>query len=189
MNDSENIEEPQNDANDDDGVQNGLDASRHGDETIHQPQQNANHDQDDHELNERHDGFFSFFARRHPASQVVDPFLCAGSRADAPMWNEVEPGISRRFRLKLGYSVSLRFFCFPTNDIVEERPADVCPFAHTFVLCLPESGGRPGPGRVNAAIGLRRVVRAEVCRPSGGATCRQNVFEEANTVNEVRSSG
>jgi len=68
MNDSENIQQPQNDANHDDRVQNGLDASRHGDETIHQPQQNADYDQDDYKLNEGHDGFLSFFARVHPAS-------------------------------------------------------------------------------------------------------------------------
>ena len=56
------------------------------------------------------------------------------------MWNEVEPGISGRFRLKLGYPVSLRSFYFPTNDMLEETPTEVCPFAHTFVFCLRKPG-------------------------------------------------
>jgi hypothetical protein len=42
---SKYVEEPQHYANDDDSVQDRLDASGHGDETIHQPQQNADYDQ------------------------------------------------------------------------------------------------------------------------------------------------
>ena len=51
MKKSEYIQKPQNQANDDDGVQDRLDASCHGDEAIHQPQQNANYDQDCYKLN------------------------------------------------------------------------------------------------------------------------------------------
>jgi hypothetical protein len=39
------VKEPQHYANDDDGVQDGLDTACHGDETIHQPQEDANDDQ------------------------------------------------------------------------------------------------------------------------------------------------
>jgi hypothetical protein len=72
MKHSKNIQQPQNDANHDDRVQNGLDASRHGNETIHEPEQNPDYDQDDHKLNEGHDGFFSFFARRRSSARVAD---------------------------------------------------------------------------------------------------------------------
>jgi hypothetical protein len=39
------VEEPQHYADDHDCVQDGLDAARHGDEAIHQPQQDAHDDQ------------------------------------------------------------------------------------------------------------------------------------------------
>jgi hypothetical protein len=42
---SKYVEEPQHDANDDDGIQDRLDTACHGDETIHQPQKDANNDQ------------------------------------------------------------------------------------------------------------------------------------------------
>jgi hypothetical protein len=42
---SKYVEEPQHHANDDDCVQDRLNASGHGDETIHQPQEDANDDQ------------------------------------------------------------------------------------------------------------------------------------------------
>jgi hypothetical protein len=45
MKKSEYIQKPQNHANDDDGVQDRLDASCHGNETIHQPQKDAYDDQ------------------------------------------------------------------------------------------------------------------------------------------------
>ena len=41
---SKYIQEPQHYANDYDGVQDRLDAAGHGDETIHQPQEDANDD-------------------------------------------------------------------------------------------------------------------------------------------------
>jgi hypothetical protein len=42
---SKYIEEPQHNADDDDRVQDRLNAARHRDETIHQPQQDAHYDQ------------------------------------------------------------------------------------------------------------------------------------------------
>jgi hypothetical protein len=60
-----------------------------------------------------------FFARRHPASLVVDACCRFGPRADATLWSGVEPGISGWFRLKLRYYFSLWYcfslpsFCFP----------------------------------------------------------------------------
>jgi hypothetical protein len=42
---SKYVEEPQHHANDDDSIQDRFDASGHGDETIHQPQQNTDYDQ------------------------------------------------------------------------------------------------------------------------------------------------
>jgi hypothetical protein len=64
MKKSEYIQKPQNQANDDDGVQDRLDASCHGNETIHQPQEDTNDDQGDQNLNERHTFHLSVFAAR-----------------------------------------------------------------------------------------------------------------------------
>jgi hypothetical protein len=58
---SKYIEEPQHHADDDDCVQDRLNAARHGYETIHQPQQNAHYDQGYENLNERHT-FFTFLS-------------------------------------------------------------------------------------------------------------------------------
>jgi hypothetical protein len=41
-----NIQEPQNHENDHDGIQDRLDGSCHRDETVNQPEENPNHDQD-----------------------------------------------------------------------------------------------------------------------------------------------
>ncbi len=62
MEQSKYVEEPDNDANDHDGVQDRLDASCHGDETIHQPQEDAHDDQCYENLNERH-SFLPFCLR------------------------------------------------------------------------------------------------------------------------------
>jgi hypothetical protein len=43
---SENVEKPEHDNYHDDGVQDGFNGSLHGDETVHQPQQNTHDDQD-----------------------------------------------------------------------------------------------------------------------------------------------
>jgi hypothetical protein len=48
---SENIQQPQNDGDNHDAVQDGLDRSLHGDEAIHQPQQDTHHDENFQELN------------------------------------------------------------------------------------------------------------------------------------------
>jgi hypothetical protein len=50
MNHSKYIQEPEHNNYDHDGVQNGLDASCHGNEAIHQPQEDAYHDQDYHKV-------------------------------------------------------------------------------------------------------------------------------------------
>ncbi len=54
MKKSEHIQKPQNHANDHDCVQDRLDATCHGDETIHQPQEDADDDQGEQNLKERH---------------------------------------------------------------------------------------------------------------------------------------
>jgi len=46
MKKSKNIQEPQNYDNDRDGIQDRLDGSCHWDETVNQPEENPNHDQD-----------------------------------------------------------------------------------------------------------------------------------------------
>jgi len=46
MDQSEDTQEPEHHSDDDDRVQDRLDAPRHGDKAIHKPQQNANYDQD-----------------------------------------------------------------------------------------------------------------------------------------------
>jgi hypothetical protein len=47
MEQSKCVEEPQHDANDDDCIQDRLDTACHGDEPIHQPQEDPNDDQSD----------------------------------------------------------------------------------------------------------------------------------------------
>ena len=78
MEQSKHVQEPQNDDDHHDGVQDGFDTASHGDETVHQPQQNADYDQGDKNLNERHDLFASFFARRHTGAARRD---CLNARA------------------------------------------------------------------------------------------------------------
>jgi hypothetical protein len=46
MKKSKNIQEPQNYENDHDGIQDRLDGACHRDETVNQPEENPNHDQD-----------------------------------------------------------------------------------------------------------------------------------------------
>jgi hypothetical protein len=65
MEQSKYVQEPQNDDDHHDGVQDGFDTASHGDETVHQPQQDTDYDQGNKNLNERHDVFASFFARGH----------------------------------------------------------------------------------------------------------------------------
>jgi hypothetical protein len=59
------VEEPKHDTDDHDRVQDGLDTACHGDETIHQPQQDAHYDQGYENLNERHAFYLSVCAARH----------------------------------------------------------------------------------------------------------------------------
>jgi hypothetical protein len=54
MKEPEDIQDPQNHGNHHDAVQDGLDGGLHGDEAIHQPQQNAHYYQNFQELNQRH---------------------------------------------------------------------------------------------------------------------------------------
>jgi hypothetical protein len=51
MKQPKNIQDPQNHRNNHDAVQNGLDGSLHGNETIHQPQEDTHHDQNFQQLN------------------------------------------------------------------------------------------------------------------------------------------
>jgi hypothetical protein len=54
MEDPKNIQEPQNYENDRDGIQDRLDGSGHRDETVNQPEENSNDDQDQEYVNQRH---------------------------------------------------------------------------------------------------------------------------------------
>jgi hypothetical protein len=45
MKQPKDIQQPQDDRNDNDAIQNGLDRSLHGNEAIHQPQQDANYNE------------------------------------------------------------------------------------------------------------------------------------------------
>jgi hypothetical protein len=56
---SEYIEEPQHDANDHERVQDRLDATCHGYETIDKPQEDAHYDQGYENLHERHTFYLS----------------------------------------------------------------------------------------------------------------------------------
>ena len=47
----ENVQEPQDNGNDHDGVQDRLNGARHWYESVDEPEKNANHDQDHHYLN------------------------------------------------------------------------------------------------------------------------------------------
>jgi len=60
MEQSKYVEEPQNDANNHHRVQYRLDTACHGDEAIHQPQQDTHDDQGYENLNERH-SFLPFY--------------------------------------------------------------------------------------------------------------------------------
>jgi len=51
MENPKNIQEPQNYENDRDGIQDRLDGSCHRDETVYQPEENPNHDQDQEDVN------------------------------------------------------------------------------------------------------------------------------------------
>jgi hypothetical protein len=48
---SENAQEPQDNANDYDSIQDRLNGAGHGDESINEPEDNANHDQGSHYVN------------------------------------------------------------------------------------------------------------------------------------------
>jgi hypothetical protein len=54
MKEPKDVQDPQNHGNHHDAVQDGLDGGLHGDEAIHQPQQNAHYYQNFQELNQRH---------------------------------------------------------------------------------------------------------------------------------------
>ena len=80
---SKNIEEPQDDANNHDCVQDGFDAARHGDETIHQPKQDAHNDQGYENFHERH-SFLPFCLCRETLprwAQVLPLALSGGENA------------------------------------------------------------------------------------------------------------
>jgi hypothetical protein len=51
MKQPEDIQQPQDDCDDYDAIQNGLDRSLHGDEAIHQPQQDTNYNENFQQLN------------------------------------------------------------------------------------------------------------------------------------------
>ena len=54
MKEAEGIEEPEDHGDDDHAIEDRLDVALHGDETIHQPKQNADHDERDNKIDKRH---------------------------------------------------------------------------------------------------------------------------------------
>jgi hypothetical protein len=44
---SKYVQEPENDDNHHNGIQDGFDAARHGDEAVYEPKQNADYDQNE----------------------------------------------------------------------------------------------------------------------------------------------
>jgi hypothetical protein len=54
MQEAENVQKPEHDTYHDDRVQNGFDRSLHRDETVHEPKQHTDHDQDHQNLKYRH---------------------------------------------------------------------------------------------------------------------------------------
>jgi hypothetical protein len=62
----EDVQEPQDNDDDHDSVQDGLDRSLHGDVAVDEPQQDSYDDQNDHDVNQRHE--------RPPCSRFGDPY-------------------------------------------------------------------------------------------------------------------
>jgi hypothetical protein len=69
MNQPEYVQEPEDDNDNHHQVQNGLDAPSHGDEAIHEPQQNANDDQYSYKINQGHDRLLLSSQRTHGPTQ------------------------------------------------------------------------------------------------------------------------
>jgi hypothetical protein len=95
MNQPEYVQEPKHDHNNHHRVQNGLDASGHGDKAIHEPEQNSNYDEYGYKVNQGHDRFASFFASRRPDIPKVGLASVFVREAMRQMWSGEEPGISR----------------------------------------------------------------------------------------------
>jgi hypothetical protein len=51
MKQPENIQQPQDDCNDHDAIEDGLNRALHGDEAIHEPQEDTHHDENFEQLN------------------------------------------------------------------------------------------------------------------------------------------
>src|SRR5208283_1435491 len=80
---TKNVEEPKDHGDDDDGVQDGLDAAGHGDETIHQPQENAHNDQGEQNLNKRH-GHCSFPTVQRDTSSLASEIASSAGWSGEP---------------------------------------------------------------------------------------------------------
>ena len=66
MHESKDVQEPHNHHNDHDSIQDRLNGSCHGNETVDQPEENSNYDQNYAYLNQRHDLLPPFIQRRTP---------------------------------------------------------------------------------------------------------------------------
>src|SRR5690242_8523605 len=62
MHQSKDIQEPHDDHNDHHSIQDRLNRSCHGDETINQPEENSNYDKNHEDLNQRHGLLTSLFS-------------------------------------------------------------------------------------------------------------------------------
>jgi hypothetical protein len=93
MDQSEYVQEPEHDDNNHHCVQNGLDASGHGDEAIYEPQQNTNDDQYSYKVNQGHDRFF-LRTKAPGLAQDWPLLLCSSERLMRQVWSGEEPGTS-----------------------------------------------------------------------------------------------
>jgi hypothetical protein len=83
MEQSENVQEPKNDGDYYYTVQNGFDGALHGNETIDKPEQYAYHNEDFHELDQRH-VISTFLVSAHPLETLSESPFCRFR-----VWNRV----------------------------------------------------------------------------------------------------
>jgi len=73
MKESRNTEDPEHHSNHNDTIQDGFDGGLHGNEAIHQPQQNTYYDEYFQELNQRHNRLTVLVSRAtasHPSREA-----------------------------------------------------------------------------------------------------------------------
>jgi len=76
MEQTENIQKPQNYGNDDHGIQDGLNGAFHGNEAIDQPEENTDDDQDQQNIDQGHGGTFLYRNRISRVRGLFCPLIC-----------------------------------------------------------------------------------------------------------------